>query len=122
MGVHSLVRMILAEVGINPERFALEWASAAEAPRFVKLITEFTAKVRELGPLGESEGLSQEELKARLEQALKLAESRKLRMTFGTTSRAIRKEGNFDREHIDKVVKEKLAKTVSAELGKADGA
>jgi len=40
---------VLAEVGINPDRFSIEWASAAEAPRFVKLITEFTIKMKELG-------------------------------------------------------------------------
>ena len=54
MGVSALVKKVLAEVGINPDRFGLQWASAAEAPRFVKLITDFTMKTKELGPIGES--------------------------------------------------------------------
>ncbi len=37
-------------MGLEPERFAIEWVSSAEAPRFAALVTEFTAKIRALGP------------------------------------------------------------------------
>ncbi len=36
--------------GIDPERFAIEWASSAEAPRFAELVTQFIGRIRELGP------------------------------------------------------------------------
>lgn len=36
--------------GIDPERFALEWVSSAEAPRFAEIVTTFTEKIRALGP------------------------------------------------------------------------
>ena len=52
--------------GVKPERLALEWASAAEAPLYVELITQFTNQVKELGPLGEAEGVDPEELKQKL--------------------------------------------------------
>ena len=42
--------MVLGESGIDPERFAIEWVSSAEAPRFAEVVTEFTGKIRELGP------------------------------------------------------------------------
>ena len=58
MGADALVRKVLEEVGIRTERYDLEWASAAEAPRFVQLITDFTQRIKELGPLGAAEGLS----------------------------------------------------------------
>ncbi|SHL16102.1 Methyl-viologen-reducing hydrogenase, delta subunit [Desulfatibacillum alkenivorans DSM 16219] len=35
---------------IEPERFALEWVSSAEAPRFAEVVTGFTDKIKELGP------------------------------------------------------------------------
>jgi len=48
-----LLRNLLSYVGINPERLRLAWVSAAEAPRFVQVTTEFAAKIRELGPLSQ---------------------------------------------------------------------
>jgi len=35
---------------MDPERFAIEWVSSAEAPRFAELVTRFTEKIREMGP------------------------------------------------------------------------
>ena len=45
-----LLRRVLAELGIEPQRVALEWVSATEAARFTRLMTDFVAQVRALGP------------------------------------------------------------------------
>jgi len=42
--------LVLDDLGIDPERFAIEWVSSAEAPRFAELVTKFTEKIREPGP------------------------------------------------------------------------
>jgi F420-non-reducing hydrogenase iron-sulfur subunit len=42
---------LLSFVGIEGERLNLVWVSSAEGPRFAKEITEFTEKIRALGPL-----------------------------------------------------------------------
>ncbi|SLM30295.1 hypothetical protein MTBBW1_2190015 [Desulfamplus magnetovallimortis] len=42
--------MVLEESGIDPERYALEWVSSAEAPRFAEVVTRFTEQIRALGP------------------------------------------------------------------------
>jgi ferredoxin len=42
--------MILEDFGIDPRRFAIEWVSSAEAPRFAEVVTRFTETVRKLGP------------------------------------------------------------------------
>ncbi len=42
--------MVLEDLGIDPERFMLDWVSSAEAPRFAQVVTEFTDKIRSLGP------------------------------------------------------------------------
>ncbi len=112
MGADALIRRILKEVGLNEERYALRWASAAEAPRFVQLITEFTMKMKELGPIGEAEGLSREELKNRLQHALDVISSQKVRISYGNAAKAVRKDGIWTREHIDEVVTTKMAKSL----------
>jgi len=118
MGVSGLVKKVLGEVGINPDRFNLQWASAAEAPRFVKLITDFTRKVKELGPLGHAEGLDPAEVKIRIDKALELVSDRKLRVAFGNVTKTLRKEGNkVTDEMIAALVDEKLSKTISGGLG-----
>jgi hypothetical protein len=116
MGMNALVSNILEGIGVNPERFSLQWASAAEAPRFVKLITEFTGKIKELGPLGQAEGIEPDEMKARLDKALEAVSSRKVRMVFGMTTKSIRKEGIFTPEYINAVIGEKLSKAITGAL------
>jgi len=116
MGVGALVKKVLGEVGIKPERFSLQWASAAEAPRFVRLITEFTRSVRELGPMGQAEGLSPEEVKVRLDKAVALVSDRKIRIALGNTTKTIRKEGKFTEEFISGLIEEKLGKTIKSGL------
>lgn len=50
MARSHVVRIALENLGIDPQRFALEWVSSAEAPRFAQLVTRFTEKIRALGP------------------------------------------------------------------------
>lgn len=119
MGMNALVRKVLSEIGVKKERFALEWASAAEAPRFVKLITEFTRQIKELGPLGEAEGIEPAEMQRRLEKGLGVVSDRKVRMFFGNAAKTIRKEANFQQEYITEVIENKLAKTVSGAFSSA---
>jgi F420-non-reducing hydrogenase iron-sulfur subunit len=47
----SVLKDLLEFVGIEGERLNLVWVSAAEGPRFAEEITEFTEKIRALGPL-----------------------------------------------------------------------
>jgi F420-non-reducing hydrogenase iron-sulfur subunit len=114
MGVNGLIKKVLVEVGLNSERFSLKWASAAEAPRFVKLITEFTAKTKELGPLGAAEGLSPEEARVRAEKGRAMVSDRKLRMGFGNLTKNLRQEvPELTDETISQAIEEKLTKTIS---------
>ena len=46
-----LTRKILKDMGIAPERLRLEWVSASEGARFQQIVSEFTEKIRALGPL-----------------------------------------------------------------------
>jgi F420-non-reducing hydrogenase iron-sulfur subunit len=46
-----LVRRLLAQFGVEPERVRLEWVSASEGDRYAHLVAEFTEQIRQLGPL-----------------------------------------------------------------------
>ncbi len=52
------VKRLLTEFGIEPERFRLEWVSAAEGTKWGKVVNEMTEQVRELGPLNWKEQVS----------------------------------------------------------------
>jgi len=43
-------KQLLALLGFEAERLRLEWISAAEGARFARIMTEFTAQIRALGP------------------------------------------------------------------------
>jgi coenzyme F420-reducing hydrogenase delta subunit len=47
----AVLKDLLEFVGIDEERLNLVWVSSAEGPRFAEEITEFTEKIRTLGPL-----------------------------------------------------------------------
>jgi hypothetical protein len=117
MGVDALVKRVLKDVGIREERYTLQWASAAEAPRFVQLITRFTEQIRELGPIGQAEGLSKEELTARINKALAAVSDQKVRIAFGSATKAVRKDGIWTNEHIGAIVNEKMEKSLATALG-----
>ena len=43
------IRLMLEDFGLEPERFRLEWVSAAEGPRFAQVVGDFTEQIRLLG-------------------------------------------------------------------------
>ena len=46
-----ILRRLLSYVGIEPDRLHLEWVSSSEAQKFTQVLSEFTERVRQLGPL-----------------------------------------------------------------------
>ncbi len=47
----TLLKRMLREFGIEEERFRLEWISASEAEKFVRVANEMYEKIKALGPL-----------------------------------------------------------------------
>jgi len=47
----EMLKMILPQFGIHPDRLRLEWISAAESEKYAKVSFEFTEQIRKLGPL-----------------------------------------------------------------------
>jgi len=83
-----LGKKLLEATGINPERLRLEWVSASEGNRYAEIVTDFTNRLKELGPLGTGEGIDGSALKLKLEAIrkllpyVKLVEREKLRVRF----------------------------------------
>ena len=90
LSMMHLTRKVLGEIGVNPERLRLEWVSASEGIRFAEVVTDFTEKLKELWPLGASEGITENGLQLRIEAVkkilpyLKLVEREKLRVRYKT--------------------------------------
>lgn len=108
----ALVHEMLARLGVSRERFLIDWASAAEGPNFVKIITRFTGQVAALGPLGKSEGLGGDELRRKLAIAAEAACGRKIRTGLLNASKEMMKTHDFSRAAIASLVREKCAKAL----------
>jgi coenzyme F420-reducing hydrogenase delta subunit/ferredoxin len=67
-----LFRKIMEHIGLNPERLKIEFMSGAEANLFVEAVNGFVKKVKQLGPLGEGEGIDKNEVKSKLTEIAKL--------------------------------------------------
>jgi coenzyme F420-reducing hydrogenase delta subunit/predicted transcriptional regulator len=86
LGNMHLCKKLLEHIGVNPERLRLEWISAAEGNRFAEIIDDFVKNLKELGPLGKSEGIEKIGLKLKLEAVnkiipyVKLVERERLRL------------------------------------------
>jgi len=67
-----LCRRIMEHIGLNPERLRIDFMSSAEGILFAEVMNEFGNKVKELGPLGEAEGMDQDELRSKLAEIRRL--------------------------------------------------
>jgi hypothetical protein len=47
-----LMKKLIKDAGLEPERLRLEWISASEGEKFSKVVTEFTGQIKKLGPSG----------------------------------------------------------------------
>jgi coenzyme F420-reducing hydrogenase delta subunit len=120
MGNVLMAKRILEKVGVNPDRLRLEWVSAGEGIRFAEIMTDFSKKVKSLGPLGSSEGIPVAELSSRLQTAeelvpyIKLVERERFRVPVRTEEGYRKFFGNpefdklFDELILDKLVMSRI--------------
>lgn len=104
--VMLLAKRLLAHIGIDPERLRLEWVSAAQGARFVDVVTDFSEKLKDLGPLGKSEGIDEAVMKLRMEAVrslipyIRLVERERLRVRFNTREEY---EAFFNGPEVDRI-------------------
>ena len=56
---YMLLKRILPEYGVEPERLRLEWVAASEGERFARIVDDFTEQLREIGPLAIKESITE---------------------------------------------------------------
>jgi F420-non-reducing hydrogenase iron-sulfur subunit len=112
LNMMHLAKKLLEHTGVNPERLRIEWISASEGGRFAEVMNDFTARLRELGPTGESEGLDPEELQTKLEEIRKLIPYIKIEKKEKLTQR-LEKEEEYDQLYTSDEIDTLLSETVS---------
>lgn len=48
---YTLLKKVLAQFGMEEDRLSIDWVSAGEGDKFVKVVSEMVQRVRELGPI-----------------------------------------------------------------------
>jgi coenzyme F420-reducing hydrogenase delta subunit len=90
LGNSYVGKKLLKQIGVSPERLRIEWIGAAEGNRFAEVMSEFAKSLRELGPIGEGEGIEPNDLQLKLGAVnqlvpfMKLVEREKLRIPTKT--------------------------------------
>lgn len=112
LNIALLCRRIFEHMGLNPERLSIEFMSGAEGTRFAEVTNDFVLKVKELGPLGEGEGINQEELKSKLADVRNLIPYIK-RVKYEKLVTPLRNREEYDtfftREEIDRLFREAVS-------------
>lgn len=112
LSMMHLARKVLGQIGINPERLRLEWISASEGMRYAEVMNDFGKKLKEMGPIGRSEGLEESSLQLKFEAVrkilpyLKLVERERLRVRFKTEEEYLE---FYNSAEVDSLIRELIA-------------
>jgi DNA-binding transcriptional ArsR family regulator len=96
-------------IGLDPERLRIAFMTSGEGNIFAEVVTDFSKKVKEIGPLGKSEGIDENELQLKLKAVrdivpyIKLVERESLRVHFNTEEEYYK---YYDSEEADRLFKE----------------
>jgi F420-non-reducing hydrogenase iron-sulfur subunit len=60
-----LCKKIIERIGLNPDRLRIEFMSSGDGMAFVDSVNTFVRQIKELGPIGEAEGIAGDELATR---------------------------------------------------------
>ena len=72
LSITYICKNIMERIGLNPQRLSIEFMSGGDGNRLAEVVNNFSKKVKELGPLGEAEGIEKNILKGDLEAVIKL--------------------------------------------------
>lgn len=102
-------KRILEHIGLNPQRLQIEFMSGGEGNRFVEVVNAFCTSIKQLGPLGEEEGLDPSTLEAPLAEVTRLVPYIKMEKHAKLTARIENEaeyENHFTREEIERLLGE----------------
>jgi F420-non-reducing hydrogenase iron-sulfur subunit len=67
-----ICKKIMKHIGLDPERLRIQFMSGGEGILFTEVMNDFGKLVKELGPLGQKEGIDKNTLKTKLEAVTNL--------------------------------------------------
>jgi coenzyme F420-reducing hydrogenase delta subunit len=108
----QLCKKLMGCIGINPGRLRIEQMSAGEGIRFAEFMNDFSGMIRDLGPIGQAEGIEGEKLKFRLRAVtelipyIRLVERERLRVHFDTAEGY---EKYFQSDEANRLIRELIA-------------
>ncbi len=108
-----MLKGLIAQTGLEPERLRLEWVSASEGARFAELVKEFTNQIKELGPsplVGEKQNPT---ILENLLAAKRAVEDFRLRVLVGREKELIEKGSVYG----EKVPQEKFDELMNEAIG-----
>jgi F420-non-reducing hydrogenase iron-sulfur subunit len=83
----DITRKLLDYIGVNKERLVFRQCSSGEASVFVELVSEFDARIKELGPIGDGgDSLKAPEIFEKLKIAEAVLAGEKIRWVIGKRS------------------------------------
>jgi F420-non-reducing hydrogenase iron-sulfur subunit len=85
-----LFKKIMEYIGLNPARLRIEFMTSGEGILFAEIMNDFGKQIRQIGPLGQAEGLDKNKVKLKLEAVknlipyIRLVERERMRAHFNT--------------------------------------
>lgn len=117
-----MAKKIMEDIGLNPDRLRMANMSSGEGHLLVDLMNGFAKEIRNIGPLGVSEGLSKDTLKFRIQSVadivpfIRLVERERMRMPKESPTEEMYRD-YFDSEEFDKLFKDTvLEKLVDSQI------
>jgi F420-non-reducing hydrogenase iron-sulfur subunit len=117
-----LCRKIMEHIGLNPERLSIEFMSSGEGILFTEVVDGFCKKVKELGPLGKSEKITEDTLKSKLAEVRRLIPYIKMVKRQKLQSRLENQEqydGFYTTDEIDELFREVVSYHIDPDRCKA---
>jgi coenzyme F420-reducing hydrogenase delta subunit len=111
-----IARKIMEHLGLNPMRLRVEFISSSDGNLLAELTDDFCSQIKEIGPLGKSEGFDAKELELKLKAVNKLVPYIKLvereRLRQPVKSKAAYDEF-FTSSELDELFNELIAEKMS---------
>lgn len=104
-----LCKRIMKYIGINPDRLKIEFMTSGEGILFTQIMNQFSKQIKEIGPLGVSEGIEPGQLRSKLRDVIKLVPYIKMAKREKLEARLEdpeQYESHFTDEEIDSLFKE----------------
>jgi len=90
-----MLKKLIAETGLESERFRLEWVSASEGARFAEIVREFIDQIKKVGPSPLSGDNLNHAMLENLLAAKRVAEDFRLRVLVGRERELVEKKNVY---------------------------